>query len=132
LIKAVLDTNIFISSIFWLGPPNKIILKVIDKKVSIFISLDILNEIEKILRIKFGLDDELTRRNINLILSYCHLIPVKKNIDVIKEDPADNKILACALEADANYIVSGDMHLLKLKGFNGIEIVSAKEFLDFI
>ena len=130
MIKVVLDTNIFISSIFWLGPPNKIILKAIEKQVAVFISLDIVREIEKILRVKFALEDELIRRNMTLILGYCHLITTTEDIDAIKEDSADNKFLSCALAANAQYIISGDKHLLKLKEFREIKIISAKEFLD--
>jgi predicted nucleic acid-binding protein len=49
--------------------------------------------------------------------------------DRIKADPTDNKFLACALEAKADYIVSGDNHLLSLKHFHGIQIVDAKTFI---
>lgn len=50
----------------------------------------------------------------------------------ITEDLEDNKILEAASEAKADYIISGDKHLLKLKEFKGIKIVKAKEFLEFI
>ena len=52
--------------------------------------------------------------------------------DKITEDPSDNKFLACALEAEADYIVSGDNHLLTLKHFHGIQIVDAKTFVEKI
>ena len=50
--------------------------------------------------------------------------------DKIKTDPDDNKFLACALEVKADYIVSGDNHLLELKHFHGIQIVDAKAFVE--
>ena len=51
---------------------------------------------------------------------------------VIKEDRPDNKFLACAIAAQASFIISGDKHLLKLKEFQGIPIVSPREFLKII
>ena len=53
-------------------------------------------------------------------------------LNLIKEDPSDNKILACAIEAQANYIVSGDKHLLKLQQYKNILIVTTQKFLEII
>ena len=53
-------------------------------------------------------------------------------VSEIKQDPEDNKFLACALEGEAAYIVSGDNHLLKLKHYKGIQIVTARSFLEII
>ena len=54
------------------------------------------------------------------------------SIQVIKEDPDDDKILACALEAQADYIVSADQHLLRLRQYQNINIITAKEFLEIL
>ena len=51
-------------------------------------------------------------------------------VNVISDDPSDNKYLACAHEGEADYIVSGDHHLLDLKSYKGIKILKAKPFLD--
>ncbi|MFH1959097.1 MAG: putative toxin-antitoxin system toxin component, PIN family [Patescibacteria group bacterium] len=56
------------------------------------------------------------------------LFPGQTVVNVIKNDPDDDKFLACALEAKANYIISGDQHLLKIKKFQKIPIVTAKKF----
>jgi len=61
-----------------------------------------------------------------IILSY------SPPIDVIKDDPDDNKVLACALEARADYIVSGDQHLLSLRHYQNINIITVKEFLEIL
>lgn len=58
------------------------------------------------------------------------VLPDAVELDVVKDDPDDNKVLACALAAHADYIVSGDGHLLKLGVFKNIPIVTAKDFLD--
>ena len=59
------------------------------------------------------------------------VIPTKK-INVIKEDPTDNKFLECAVESHADYIVSGDKHLKRLKEFKKIKIVTVNKFLDIL
>jgi hypothetical protein len=54
----------------------------------------------------------------------------KEKIAIIRDDPADNKVLECAIAAGAKFIITGDKHLLKLKKFKGISIITAKEFLQ--
>ena len=50
-------------------------------------------------------------------------------MNVIKEDPEDNRVLECAVSANADFVISGDSHLLSLKSYSGINIISASEFL---
>jgi len=64
------------------------------------------------------------------IIEICTLVEPSRKIDFVKEDPADNKILECAVEANVDYIVTYDKHLLKLKEFEGIQIVSPAKFLE--
>jgi len=53
-----------------------------------------------------------------------------KSISVVPEDPEDNRVLECAIEAEANYIVTGDFHLLKLRRYRNTEVVNAVTFLE--
>ncbi|MDO8537686.1 MAG: putative toxin-antitoxin system toxin component, PIN family [archaeon] len=132
MIKVVLDTNIFVSSIFWgKGNPKKIIDLALDQKFRVFVSLDILEELKKVLERDFEEPEEKIQAQLNLIMSFAELIQAKQEIDVIKSDPDDNKILDCAFAIRADFIVSGDNHLLELKEFKEIRIVSPKEFLEF-
>lgn len=106
-----------------------------DHLIEIFISLDILQEIirvleyEKILRI-------LKRSRMEpssvmaTIISLSSLVDVKVRIHAIAEDPPDNQILACAKEADAQFIISGDQHLLQLGCYGNIRILSPSKFLE--
>ncbi len=68
----------------------------------------------------------------NGVASFSQIIQPRTKVDAVKEDPTDNKFLEAAMEADADYIVSGDKHLLKLKEFSGIKIVKAKQFLEML
>jgi uncharacterized protein len=133
VLKAVLDTNIYISSTFWeLGNPHKIVEKALDKKFEAFTTLEILQDVEKVMRRDFDEPEEMIKRQINLILTYTEIVVPKDVGNVIKEDPDDDMILRCAARVDSDYIVSGDKHLLKLKEFKNTKIVSPREFLDIL
>ena len=133
MLKAVLDANIYISSIFWeLGNPHKIIKKALDKKIQAFITLEILQDVEKVMRRDFNEPEEMIKGQISLILTYAKIVAPKDIGNVVKEDPDDDMILRCAARINADYIVSGDRHLLKLKKFQNTKIVLPKEFMDIL
>ncbi len=130
--RVVLDTNIYISSVFWLGKPHQIVELAIDRKIQVFISTEILEELERVLKRDFLEDHAFIESQIALILEYAKIVRPVNTIQAVMEDPDDNKIIECALTAKADYIVTGDPHLLNLKEFNGTRIVKAAEFLSFL
>ena len=131
--KAVFDTNIFVSSIFWeKGNPHKVVEFALEKKIDVFTSVEILQELEKVLRRDFEEPDEMIQRQIGLIFEYANVVAVTKKIYIVKADPEDNKILACAVSCNAGYIVTGDKHLLELKEYENVKIVTPKEFVEII
>jgi len=67
-----------------------------------------------------------------LILEKSELAVPKRKVNVVKQDPDDNKFIEAALEGEADYIVTQDRHLLKLKEFEGIKIVTPEEFLRIL
>lgn len=67
-----------------------------------------------------------------LLIIKADSVSPSENVDVIKADPSDNMFLAAALEGDVDFIVSGDHHLLEMKAFQGIPILTAREFLDLL
>lgn len=130
--NVVYDTNTYISGIFWKGLPRELLLKASAKEVDLFISTEILEEIQRVLKRDFEADESRVKSIVDNIIETAEVINVNQKIDVIKADPSDNKILACALECRAKYIVSGDYHLLSLKEYKGIKILKATEFLEKI
>lgn len=135
--KIVLDTNVFISGIFWKGPPHQIIKLAEEKRVKIYATLEILEELFGVLKRKkfdYLFKEIKTSREIIFqeILELVKTCICKVKVWVIKKDLPDNKFLACALCCGASFIISGDRHLLKLKKFKGIYIVSSKEFLKIL
>lgn len=129
----VLDTNIFISSIFWRdGNPHKIVASALEKKFQVFTSFDILEELERVLIRDFEEDSNRIIKQITLIVTYAYIVIPAIHIPIIDEDPDDNKILECAVACDADFIVTGDNHLLKLKQYQRTQIVNPTDFLRII
>jgi len=129
--KVVLDANIFISAFFWGGNPRLVLERAIKKADELFVSKEILDEVETVLgRPKFHVD----KNKIEYLLKSIEEISTKtinsKRIVSGSRDIKDNKYLECAAAANADYIVSGDRHLLELSEYNGIKIVTAKEYLE--
>lgn len=132
MIKLVLDTNIILSAIGWSkGKPRKILNKCIDGELIPIISKDILDEVKTVLkRPKFDFIKKDEREEfLSLFLQYSEMVEPRKIIEVIKEDPADDRIIDCALEGNVDYIITGDNHLLKLKEYKNIKILTPANFL---
>lgn len=128
--RVVLDTNVYISAIIIGGDCEKLLKKLEKEGIEILISLPILEEITKVLKEKFSWDDFMIQTVIYDILQKTTLIEPKQKLSIIKAAKADNRILECALEGKAHFLISGDKrHILPLKKLNSIKIVSPKEFL---
>ena len=132
MIKVVLDTNVFISALFWKGALYQIFKRILEGAVLNFVSLQILAEIKERLLDKFKLPPEKVKEFLEIIVFNSQLVYPKKKLNIVKKDPKDNKILECALEAKASFVISGDGHLLEIKKYKGIKIISPKEFLSKI
>ena len=135
--KITADTNILISAIFWLGKSNEIIKKVENKEIELILSIEIINELTKVLdyeEIKNKIRDKglEIRRTVEKIISISTIVEPLAKIEIIKEDIEDNIILECAKEGNADYIISQDKHLLKLRQFENIKIITPEEFLRLI
>jgi len=95
---------------------------------------DIITEVSKVLnypKIKsaFSLTDEEIEQYISLISQYSQRTPGELKIDIITEDPSDNMFLVCAVEGKADFIISGDNHLLEVGTYQGIQILTPREFI---
>lgn len=128
-IKVILDTNIYISAIIFGGNPKKILKLARAQKIKVFTSIQILLEISEKLHKKFKLSEKDVAKILRGISKITEVVHPKIKLNIVKEDPSDNKILECALEANADYIVTGDKHLLKLKRFEETKIVTPSDFL---
>jgi putative PIN family toxin of toxin-antitoxin system len=129
-VKVILDTNVFISGVFYSGAPNQILNAWRDGKIQLVISHDILREY---LRVGEIFADKFPSIELQPILD---LVTIEAELHVAEDlservcsDPDDDKFLACAIASGSKIIVSGDKHLVKVSGFHGIEILKPHEFI---
>ncbi len=127
--KVVLDTNIFISGIFWKGSSNRVITNWREERFTLVTSLEAVSEIIKILKdFKIKLSDEMIKEWIDLIVTNSIIVEPKEKIEAVKDDPKDDIFIETAVAGNVDYIISQDNHLLKLKEFRGIKIITPEEF----
>jgi len=135
--RLVLDTNVWVSALIWRGPPARIVKAAEEGKVFIITSEEIVNEINRTLaypRLKRICEDAGVSRQqlIRIVLQVARLVEVKSKVHAVREDPADDKFLECAVDSKADYIVSGDEHLLKIGSYKRTRIVSVRQFLKIL
>ena len=128
--RIVLDTNVLISALLFGGNPREILDRVIRGEAILCISEPILTELGNVLqRSKFGFPHIIVNQISTELSAISELVLPIEKIQEITADEADNYILECAVEAHADYIVSGDSHLLELKKCRSIQVVSPQQFL---
>ncbi|MEK6984032.1 MAG: putative toxin-antitoxin system toxin component, PIN family [Nanoarchaeota archaeon] len=128
--KIVIDTNNLISALGWEGKSKDLFHKVIDKEYALFISIKQIAELKEVMNYpKFSFSEEQKRKFLEILFEIATIVDTKTNLNVVKEDPDDNILLECATETNADYIISGDKHLKRLKEFGRIKIISVSEFL---
>lgn len=131
--KVVLDTNIFISSFFG-GKPKKIIDLWKNGKIILCLSDSILDEYIRVLQ-KLSLQDEPEMEELlGLFSKGIHILFTKTtpNLNLVAEDPDDDKFIECAVALEARYIVSGDKALLSYGDYMSIRFLSAHDFLGVV
>ena len=124
----VIDTNIFISAIFWDKIPLKTIKHIFDSNYKIYVSTDILHEYFRVI-------EKIAKNNFNLINKWKSTILINTNLiepsikfDICR-DKKDNMFLDCAYSCQAKFIISGDDDLLSLKVISDIQIIQPQTFL---
>ena len=129
--KVILDTNVFVSGVFFTGPPHMILEAWRDKKISLVISLEILEEYRRVgnlLSEKFpGVD---LNPLLDLVTIESELVTPPEFQEGVCQDPDDDKFIACALASATTIIVTGDKHLLEVSGYGDIRIVKPRVFFE--
>jgi hypothetical protein len=130
--RVVLDTNVLISALIKKGGSRRLLGKILKGEIKLILSKEIVKELMEVLqRPKFGryVTKKDIRTYIRILTTIASLIETKSKFEVIKDDPGDNKFLNCAYDGKADCVISGNKHLLTLKRFKGIKIISVNEFL---
>jgi len=130
-VKVVLDTNVFLSAVFFGGPPGQILQGWHDGRVEIVLSPEILAEYQ-------GAGEELAKRHPDVELQpVLQILAMRAEIvlpaplgESVCVDPDDDKFLTCAVAAAASFVVSGDQHLLSVSEYRGLRVIRPREFVD--
>jgi putative PIN family toxin of toxin-antitoxin system len=131
-VRVVLDTNVVASGFLWGGVPRQLLQAAREKRLHLFTSTTLLLELTDILgRAKFARKLAAAQLSIDqLVERYTLLAAVVHPVAIpptVLDDPDDDQVLACALAAKAEIIVSGDRHLLDLEEHQGVRIVTVAE-----
>ncbi len=133
MVTVVIDTNILISALVGHGKPRRLVLRLLEEQ-TVVSSMEMLAELADVL--SRGKSTEVKSSQVKSFLSIfasrAVVVTIKQRFKTVEEDPDDDIVLSTAYEGDARYVVSGDKHLLKLKEFRGIKIVTAKDMFELL
>ena len=128
--KVVFDTNVWISAVGFNGRVRSLLNPDHDEKFEVAVSPSILEETARILKgPKFRFSPEALAAAERTIRKIAKLVRPTEQLEVVKADPDDDRVLECAVESGAQIIVSGDRHLLDLGSFRDIRITDPATFL---
>jgi putative PIN family toxin of toxin-antitoxin system len=130
MIRVVFDTNVYISALMFGGLPGSLLDLGLLQSFLLVVSPALLDELDEKLQEKFEVvaeDAAIIREKLE---SIAEIVRPDMVLHVITEDPDDNRVLECAVRGMADYIVTGDRHLLKLGSYDAISIVTVRQFLD--
>jgi putative PIN family toxin of toxin-antitoxin system len=135
--RITLDTNVLVSATFWKGDSFRIMALVEEKKLTLVLSLPIIEEYFKVIN-SDEIIDKMKNKEIMIseiienVMNSCEVVEPKIKLDVVEEDTDDNKVLECAKQGKVDCIITQDQHLLKLRSFDEISILTPAAFLEMI
>jgi len=129
-LRVVLDTNILLSAfIFPGGPPEAVYRLVLEGRIELVTSRPLLVELGRVLTEKFGWDSSRADEVVAQVARVGHVVRPTETVSEISADPSDDRVLEAAAEGDAEVIVSGERHLLRLGTWRSIRMETAAKFL---
>jgi putative PIN family toxin of toxin-antitoxin system len=132
-VRVTADTNVLISGLNFRGSkPFQFLDLARAGKINLTVSDAILDEMEDVLARKFPFTPEEAAVARTRIKAMARTVNPTQTLDVVKEDPSDNRILECAVASGSDYLVTGDRHLLRLGSYGGITILNVSDFLDLV
>jgi len=133
--RAVLDTNVLISAVIATGTPHKVVVAGYSGEYQIVVSVATLLEFRETLHKypdRFDLSDREIQEEVETLRYFAEFVAPDVELDVVDADPDDDKFLEAAVAGNAEYVVSGDQHLLDIDNFRGIDIVSPRTFYEIV
>ncbi len=133
--KVVIDTNVFVASFLNpAGTPRKIIDMWKDGQIVLCLCAEIIEEYIEVLS-RFGLESEKELEELLEVFRkkvHIHFVAIDRQLKLVAADSEDDKFVECAMSAHATVVVSGDKHLLDLKRYKSISILSPSQFIGFL
>jgi putative PIN family toxin of toxin-antitoxin system len=133
--KVVLDTNVLISAVIATGTPHEVVVAGYSGEYQILVSVATLMEFRETLHKypdRFGLSEAEIQTEVETLRYFAEFVDPDVEFDIVDADPDDNKFLEAAVAGNAEYVVSGDQHLLDIDSFRGIEIVTPRTFHEIV
>ena len=128
--RAVFDSNVWISAFRFKGRPLDLVLKAAEGEFELYTSQSIMDETTRVLREKFNAQQSEIDEALKIMSAAARKVEPTITLDVVKDDPKDNHIIECAVAAGADVILTGDKkHLLKMGEYQGIKMMQVSEFL---
>ena len=131
ILRVTVDTNVLVSHFLVKGGnPSKVMELARQGRLKLVLSDAILDELERVLVAKMGYDRERATRARRSVADVAERVVPHHAVSAVKEDESDNRILECALSGRVQVLVSGDRHLLELKGYKQVRIMTPRNFLE--
>jgi putative PIN family toxin of toxin-antitoxin system len=128
-VRAVFDTNVLVAAFVAEGPCSKLLMRGRKKQFDLIACPVLLQEFNRVLIKKFSATRNEARSALRIVSEAIQsVVHPSQSVQSVCRDPDDDAILACALEAREDYLVTGDVDLLELKIFEGIRIVTPRDF----
>ena len=124
------DSNIYVSGFQFRGKPSQFLTLAAEGRFDLAITDHIVDEVTRALLEKFNWPEERIEQAQRVMGRIARRVEPAQIVDIIKDDPTDNRILECAAEGKSDYIVTGDKHPLRVKTFGNARIVKVAEFLE--
>ena len=128
MIRTVIDSNVFLSALLFGGNPRRVIALAERNLIELYTSEILCSEVERVLAVKFQWSSRRIAAATKYLWSLAQIVVPTQAIDHCA-DSDDNRVLECAIEARAGWIVMGDRHLLSLRPYRGIAILRPQELL---
>ena len=128
--RAVLDTNVIISALFWGGLPRRVVDLAISGGFQAVTSPELLWELEAVLAEDFEVPQDRVELAVRDMLSYAEVVVPVGEIEVAVRDRGDLRVIACAVAGRADYVITGDRDLLSLKQVAGVRFLTVRAFLE--
>ncbi|HXJ95879.1 MAG TPA: putative toxin-antitoxin system toxin component, PIN family [Terriglobia bacterium] len=133
MIRVTADTNILVSgTVYARGNPRRLLQMALAGDINLTVSQWIIDEMADVLRRKFDATPGNVAEARGIIAAAARIVRPSVQLDIVKEDPSDNRILECAVSAGSDYLVTGDKDLLRLEQYDSIRILSVSNFLDVV